>query len=257
MIKELLSVRHSDDIFLSECRTGPSASEYFIMDGWAMKKSYASPLSIGYEIKVSRNDFMRDDKWRAYLDYCNEFYFVCPTGLIQPNELPDGIGLLWASKTGSKLFKKKKSEYRSIVIPEPMYKYILFSRSVIGYVSYSGTDKDYWEKWLKHKEINQSFGYNLSRTLRKTIDEEILKARSENARVNNLNESYEEIKVLLKKIGIDPLRPPASWALENKIQELNNLIPKDLEYKIKHTAEGLNNIIELIDKQNTCIKESA
>lgn len=47
-----------------------------------------------YEIKASRADFLRDEKWRAYLPYCTQFSFVAPAGLMQRWELPAGIGLV-------------------------------------------------------------------------------------------------------------------------------------------------------------------
>ena len=50
----------------------------------------------GYEIKVSRSDFVNDTKWQDYLPYCHQFYFVCPPDLIQPDELPKEIGLMYA-----------------------------------------------------------------------------------------------------------------------------------------------------------------
>lgn len=48
----------------------------------------------GYEIKVSRSDFLADKKWQEYLKYCRVFYFVAPTGIIKPSELPPEIGLI-------------------------------------------------------------------------------------------------------------------------------------------------------------------
>jgi hypothetical protein len=48
----------------------------------------------GYEIKVSRSDFLADKKWREYLKYCRVFYFVAPAGIIKPSELPPEIGLI-------------------------------------------------------------------------------------------------------------------------------------------------------------------
>ncbi|WP_208112793.1 MmcB family DNA repair protein [Aureibacillus halotolerans] len=44
-----------------------------------------------YEIKVSRSDFLRDDKWPAYKNQCHRFFFVCPKDLIKPEELPDEV----------------------------------------------------------------------------------------------------------------------------------------------------------------------
>lgn len=48
----------------------------------------------GYEIKVSRADFLADKKWQSYLPYCSWFYFIAPEGIIKPEELPDGVGLM-------------------------------------------------------------------------------------------------------------------------------------------------------------------
>ena len=52
----------------------------------------------GYEFKINRSDFLteiRTGKWKRYLTYCHTFSFVCPKGLIDKNEVPSKIGLLW------------------------------------------------------------------------------------------------------------------------------------------------------------------
>ncbi|GAH65878.1 unnamed protein product [marine sediment metagenome] len=51
-----------------------------------------------FEIKSSRSDFTGDHKWQKYLKYCHTFSFVCPYGLIQKNDVPPGIGILWIYK---------------------------------------------------------------------------------------------------------------------------------------------------------------
>jgi hypothetical protein len=28
------------------------------------------------EVKASMSDFMQDDKWQTYLEYCDEYYFL-------------------------------------------------------------------------------------------------------------------------------------------------------------------------------------
>ena len=47
-----------------------------------------------YEVKSSRGDFLRDDKWERYLDFCTHFAFVAPAGAIFRWELPSAIGLI-------------------------------------------------------------------------------------------------------------------------------------------------------------------
>lgn len=49
----------------------------------------------GFEIKASRRDFLRDDKWVGYLPYFNFFWFAIPEpGIVLPGDLPEDIGLL-------------------------------------------------------------------------------------------------------------------------------------------------------------------
>lgn len=49
----------------------------------------------GFEIKRSRQDFLRDDKWYGYLPFFNYFWFATPhPGIVLPEDLPDEIGLL-------------------------------------------------------------------------------------------------------------------------------------------------------------------
>ena len=80
-IKQALAKYHPKDYFISECKTD---STYFagpqgllIFDGLAVARSYTSPCITGYEIKVSRSDFQRDNKYHLsfilwYLPDCSK-----------------------------------------------------------------------------------------------------------------------------------------------------------------------------------------
>lgn len=59
--------------------------------------------SVLVEVKTSRSDFLRDrfKPHRAADSLGNWRYYMCPEGLIQPEELPEGWGLLWVNKRGS------------------------------------------------------------------------------------------------------------------------------------------------------------
>ena len=89
-IIKLLELKHPSDKFLTvtECKCGPSwtVDRTPRLDMWVMKKSYSKPDFIGYEVKVARNDFMRDEKWIEYLPYCTSFYFVSPPDIIKSDE---------------------------------------------------------------------------------------------------------------------------------------------------------------------------
>lgn len=53
---------------------------------------------IAYEIKVSRADFLSEietpNKRAAAIDWFTQFYFAVPSGLVKPEELPAGCGLI-------------------------------------------------------------------------------------------------------------------------------------------------------------------
>lgn len=51
-----------------------------------------------FEFKSNRRDFTSDKKWKQYLDYCHTLTFVCPREIIQKDDLPAGIGLMWIYK---------------------------------------------------------------------------------------------------------------------------------------------------------------
>jgi len=49
----------------------------------------------GYEIKVNKGDFNRDDKWTLYSKFLSSLTIVCPAGFIQKEEIRKPIGLIW------------------------------------------------------------------------------------------------------------------------------------------------------------------
>ena len=72
---------------------------------------------IAFEIKTERGDFLKDvsqfmHKHRFALEISNEFYYVCPWGLIDKTELPDIAGLLYVNKA-HKIQVKKVSALRT------------------------------------------------------------------------------------------------------------------------------------------------
>lgn len=75
-------------------------------------------LRVAYEVKVTRHDYAREldqpDK-RAWAEsHFPQCYFVAPHGLIDPTTLPDGWGLLEATKDLGKLRAKKLAPPRKV-----------------------------------------------------------------------------------------------------------------------------------------------
>ena len=104
------------DAFYSEVKTGRSLPGCLRFDAVAVKQSWKKPLIIGYEIKVSRNDFLRDKKWRNYQKYCHELWFASPPGVVKLDDLRGcgDVGLIYYSSEHDCLFVKRRAMYRQI-----------------------------------------------------------------------------------------------------------------------------------------------
>jgi DNA repair protein MmcB-like len=248
-ILELLEKKHKDDVFVAECKNGPThtGDGHIRMDAWVMRKSWSKPMTTVYEIKVDRGDFKRDDKWHMYLPYCNEFYFACPKGVIEPGELPPEAGLVIASKNGRLLFVKKKPQRRTVHIPEEVYRYILMARIKITRETYeSESAGDYWGKWLAQREKNKDLGYMVSRKIREIVESTII----ENNNLKRQIEVYETLGKRLDELGINPKNPASQWNVRRKIDEFMGEIPSEFIGAIDRTISVLNNVKEVHAKFN-------
>ena len=205
IIKDLIIDRNSKDyVSIPECKTGATCRGVSIFDVWSMKKSWHRFKTIGYEVKVSRSDFLNDDKWKNYLLSCNEFYFVAPSGIIDKDEVPAEAGLIVVSKTGTRLYTKKKAQFRSIedYHLNMVLQYVLMWR-VSGICSSKEyvdpeTNVEYWRKWLERKEYNERLGWDI----RSKLGSKFKYIEDENIRLKNEVEKLKEVKAFLdeKKI---------------------------------------------------------
>ena len=113
-VRKLLRAKHSDDLLFEEIGIGSEGMDRGSgtngrFDGYAVAKSWSRALYVGYEIKVSRQDFLRDDKWPKYLGACTQFYFVVAHGIADSSEVGEKAGLIECSKNCKKLYVRKKA----------------------------------------------------------------------------------------------------------------------------------------------------
>lgn len=206
-IKAALATKHADDFFLTEVKDGPTQSvrNHFKLDALAFKKSWANPAIIGYEVKVSRQDFQRDDKWPAYLPLCNQFSFVCPTGLIEPDELPPEVGLIYYNPEKGTLYTKRKAQYRLIDEPVNMYKYIMMSKLDSDRHPFFSSRREYFEAMIEDKAVRGRLGYYVAKKVGSIIEELEEKIRTlerENARFQNSADDMKIIRQIFSEAGI-------------------------------------------------------
>jgi hypothetical protein len=106
-VKAALAARHEKDLYAEEVNCGPAGGAR--LDAWAMPRSWTNFETVGYEIKVSRSDWTGDRKLGIYREYVHRMWIACPWGMIQPEEVGEGFGLLWITKTGSRAICKRRA----------------------------------------------------------------------------------------------------------------------------------------------------
>ncbi|WP_082198153.1 MmcB family DNA repair protein [Bacillus sp. FJAT-26390] len=245
-IKQALASKHSDDLFMTEVKTGRTwnNSELLKFDAFAMKKSWANPCIYGYEVKVSRADFLKDQKWPGYMAYCHRFAFVCPKGLIQPEELPDEVGLIWFYPDSGALRSARPAKHRIVDIPSDLYQYILMSRIDSDRLPFYSSAREYFEAWIADKKDRRMLGAYVSEKLQKELGElnrisdeakryqdrhrsdlQLLREVTEILRVNGIsmhswNTNWQDE---LRKALVGGANPKASRALERLIDNAEEL----------------------------------
>lgn len=173
IINVLMSTRHADDLCVPECKDGPSQGcRHRRFDLWVMKRSYSNPCCIGYEVKVSRCDFLHDEKWKDYLPLCNQLFFVCPWGMIKPEEVPANVGLLWVSKNIKTAYIKAKAEHREIEAPVGLMTYILMSRAKIVAPNANNTQDraSHLRHWLDSESELKDLGHGVAHRIRMQVE---------------------------------------------------------------------------------------
>ena len=245
-LERLLAKRHSEDIYVPECKDGPTqtGTGHLRLDAWAMRKSWSRPCMWGYEIKVSRSDFVGDNKWTGYLPLCNEFYFVCPRGVIEPMELPPDVGLLWASKTGNKLFSKRKAVRRDIEFPSQLVTYILMCRAKIQRNEINHDKAAHWQAWLAERDEHR----NLGRRVAIGMAEEHVVRTSELEKAYQLTADCQPVIDWLKRHGLPPTgysRAIKALATLEPFLHQNNIV--DIE-PLRRTAHRARLIADTADE---------
>lgn len=206
-IRELLAKRHIDDVFYEEVTIEHGARR---MDAWAMKKSWANPMVIAYEIKSGRQDFMSDHKMQDYLPYCNEAYVVCPQSACTKDEIPEGFGLIYLSNNGEMLRTIKKAPYRECVLPEKFMRGLLFSKADdyangLGWAGKEiarrvGLTVDF-DGYIEDRKKLKDLGYSIAKKL-KSREREISRIEEMREDIIKQNKLFDEVfKLIRQKYG--------------------------------------------------------
>lgn len=186
-IKKALAAKHWRDFFLTEVKSGPTqlavSGGLKILDGLAIRKSWTSPCFTGYEVKISRGDFLRDAKFYTYEELVNCLYIVCPKGMIDRTELPESVGMMYYDPERKTITTRKKAIYRKIEYSPEMLLYIIFFRLDSDRYPFFSSKQEYFEAYLAGKSDNRVLGHAVRTALVK-----------DNARLENELEALREFE---------------------------------------------------------------
>lgn len=245
-LKQMHSGRNS--YFITECKNGstyfPPAQGLLKFDGLAITKSYTQPNIIGYEIKVSRSDFRQDNKWHLYLQYCNEFFFVVPKGLVKKEELPDDVGLIYYNPDTKALRTVKKALYRQIEKPVGIYEYIIYSRLDEDRIPFYEDRAEYARDYLEDRKDKKYVGSTLGSKMAMDLEEAYKRLDAVKSKEICI-ERWEKVEKLLRKYDL------LGWGwykddgwLEDLEKALTSSYPKELEY----TLDALKREVDRLEK---------
>ena len=187
------------------------------MDVWVMARSWSKPTTWCYEIKVDRADWFRDSKLHLYEPLCNRLVIACPHGLLDKSEIPGDYGLLWVTKSGRTLMKKKPA-HRDVEIPESLWRYVLMCRSTIGrdHGEHREDRVAYWRRWLEEKHEHQDIGHRVGRRLQQVHEEQVTKVEIKQRELESRIRDLETVARVADECGIDLL----TWGVGQRAREV-------------------------------------
>lgn len=242
-IKKALAAYNQKDYFITECKTCstyfPDPQGLLIFDGLAIRRSYTGPCITGYEIKVSRSDFLQDAKWHLYLQYCNEFYFVVPNGLISKDEIPENVGLIYYYPESGTIKKKKKALYRDIEEPVGVYKYIIFSRLEQDRTPFYESRAEFAKAYIEDRRDKELLGGMLGSKMARELSDM-------QRRIETLSDAEREHELLVKIKDICEKHDVGryTWRDDSFLEALDRALqshyPKNLDTVHRNLQNALN-----------------
>ena len=236
-IKLALEKKHEKDFFLTEVKSGSTyltpVGDMKILDALAIRKSWTNPCFTGYEIKVSRSDFLRDSKFYRYEEIVNCLYLVCPKGMIDRTELPETVGLMYYDPEKKTLTTRKKAIYRKIEYSPDLLLYIIYYRLDSDRYPFFSDKQKYFEEYVAQKRNSKNLAYSVKSRL-VAENAELIKELEDMKGFKQQYDSYKEILQVVKKHGLYYWRPEGLASELDK--RLSHTCPEDIS-SVRATLE--------------------
>lgn len=245
--------RRNNDYFITQVKNGATHSakrgELLIMDGLAIRKSWAKPCITAYEVKVSRSDFLGDAKWNLYAQYCHELYMVCPKGMIEKNEVYDYAGLIWYNPETKALSYRKRAEHRKIDISADMLMYIIMSKLEVDRHPFFSHKRERFEAYVADKIERRQLGYSVGKKWQ-DLHIRVDKAERKAKEFENVKNQLDAVVKVMRKYGV------TNYWYDDIAEELDALLAKGGGIaKAEQLKDAINYIELYIKKANVLLGE--
>jgi hypothetical protein len=215
-ISSLLADRHAKDVFVPECKMGSAGSR--TLDGWALLPTWSPLTTIGYEIKVSRSDWLRDQKFEAYRSACHLFFVVAPKGIVQAGELPTGVGLLEpiGKGPGCRLVMRGKATRGTpdeAKLARLMAHVLMWRKDQRDYGALTREGRAaFWRRWVDEQRDYDAIGRSVRGRMRQILRDAVDARRVAESRAKGLEYADEVLKELGVRAGWD------RWSMKRNIE---------------------------------------
>lgn len=239
-ISRLLAARHSDGVYVPQCKMGAAGSR--VLDGWALLPTWSPMTAVGYEIKVSRSDWLKDQKFHDYLAVCHLFCVAAPKGVVHRDELPAGIGLLEpvGSGNGAKLVMRVKPVRREpdAAALSRLMAYALMWRRAEGDPSRMGRARraEMWRTWVDERRELHRIGRSVSKRMHALIREALQRKDEAEQKAAALAEAA----ALLAELGVTP--GYSRWETRRRIREALGVDAADVLQSLDAARQALDKV---------------
>lgn len=224
-ITELLVQRHAKDVFVAGCALGSRQLGAKELDGWALLRTWSPVTTVGYEIKVARSDWLRDQKVPTYQRTVHLMYVVAPKGVVQALELPAGCGLLEVSSTGHHLLTRVKPVRHENPDNGPLLLYVLMSRTRIvdDMHEANGPNRDaavaLWRGFVEGRCDRKVLGIAASRRVAEELRKATAEAHAARFECDLFRPVAEAMAELLGE-PVERIKAMGSWWLVQRLREV-------------------------------------
>lgn len=234
--------KYADQIVVGECKDGPTQTRsHRRLDAWVLLKTWSPITTLGFEIKVSRSDFLNDKKLVDYLPLCHYLYVVAPKGMISAEELPSSVGLMESVGDHQRLIIRHKAVWRDIELPGELLIYVLMCRVKIKKESEDPTYRvDQLRQWVARKDDGRSLSWAVNQKIRDRFTDQERRL----AQIETKLQRLESVKNKMIELGLDPESPNVVWDAAQKLREIAGVVDPLLIGRLEQTESSLREVRE-------------